>query len=137
MQPMVTITESPARRDDGSSNLTNEVSNVNILRRIQTLMPTMKVDGSAKSQIGAREQGNAWKPSYQLHDGQRWFLNIRDTGALNAYDEMIQELFAHTADGDLVQVTNDPDLYVDAPASLLSAGANREKGNDFETVARF
>jgi hypothetical protein len=39
---------------------------------------TMKADGSAKTQIGLREQGNWLEPSYQLHDGNRWFLNMRD-----------------------------------------------------------
>jgi Tol biopolymer transport system component len=73
---------------------------------------TMKADGSGKTQLGLREQGNAWKPSHQLQGGQRWFLNMRDTGVMNEYDEMIQELFAFTADGYLVQLTHDPNLWV-------------------------
>jgi len=67
---------------------------------------TMKADGSAKTQIGLREQGNWLEPSYRLHDGNRWFLNMRDTGVVNEYGEMIQELFASTAnDGVSVQLT--------------------------------
>jgi hypothetical protein len=73
---------------------------------------TMKADGSAKTQLGFREQGNAWKPSYQLHGGQRWFLNLRDTGEMDEYGWARQELFAHTVAGDLVQLTDDPDLWV-------------------------
>jgi hypothetical protein len=72
---------------------------------------TMKADGSAKTQIGTREQGNAWKPSYQLHSGKRWFLNMRDTG-VDEYGWIRQELFAVTAAGDLVQLTDDLDLWV-------------------------
>jgi hypothetical protein len=72
---------------------------------------TMKADGSAKAQIGLSEQGNWLEPSYQLHGGNRWFLNMRDTGVLNEYDVMIQELFVVTAEEDLVQVTDDPGLY--------------------------
>jgi hypothetical protein len=71
---------------------------------------TMKADGSAKAQIGLSEQGNWLEPSYQLHGGQRWFLNMRDTGVMNEYDVMIQELFV-VAEEDLVQVTDDPGLY--------------------------
>jgi Tol biopolymer transport system component len=67
---------------------------------------TMKADGSAKTQIGLREQGNWLEPSYQLHGGHRWFLNTRDTGVTN------WELFASTADGDLVPVMNHADLGI-------------------------
>jgi hypothetical protein len=73
---------------------------------------TMKADGSAKTQLGIHEQGQAWKPSYQLHGGQRWFLNLQETGEMNEYGWMIQQLFASTAAGNLVQLTDDPDLLI-------------------------
>jgi hypothetical protein len=76
---------------------------------------TMKADGSAKTQIGISEQWQTWEPSYQLHGGQRWFLTSRDTEPMDDYGWwMKQELFAHTAAGDLVQLTtDDPDLWFD------------------------
>ncbi len=67
---------------------------------------TMKADGSAKTQVGISEQGNWLEPSYQLHGGQRWYLNTRDTGGAN------WELFASTANGDSVQVINNADLGI-------------------------
>ncbi len=73
---------------------------------------TMKADGSGKTQIGISEQGNWLEPSYQLHDGQRWFLSKLDTGVMDEYGNMIQELFAFTADGVSVQLTDDPDLWI-------------------------
>jgi len=74
---------------------------------------TMKADGSAKTQVGLSEQGNWLEPSYQLHGGHRWFLNMRDTDVMNEYGEVKQELFASSAAGDPVQLTDDPDLWID------------------------
>jgi hypothetical protein len=74
---------------------------------------TMKADGSAKTQIGLSEQGRLWQPSYQLHGGHRWFLTLRDTDVIDEEDWMKQDLFALTAAGDLVRLTDDPNLWVD------------------------
>jgi len=74
---------------------------------------TMKADGSDKTQIGLSEQWEDCEPSYQLHDGQRWFLTARDIEPNDYAWWMKQELFAYTAAGDLVQLTtDDPDLLI-------------------------
>jgi hypothetical protein len=74
---------------------------------------TMKADGSAKTQIGLSEQGRPWQPSYQLHGGQRWFLTLLDTDVIDEEGWMKQDLFALTAAGDRVRLTDDPNLWVD------------------------
>lgn len=73
---------------------------------------TMLADGSGKTQVGLSEQGHTWEPSYHLHGGQRWFLTTLDTDVVDAYGELKQELFAVTAAGDQIQLSDEPDLWI-------------------------
>jgi hypothetical protein len=68
---------------------------------------TMDPDGSNSTSINV-EHG---EPSIALHDGERWFLQLREIEGESYPDGRVRhEIFAVTASGTAVQLTNDPNL---------------------------
>ncbi len=84
---------------------------------------TMNSDGSSKTAlpIGRGE------PSHLLHGGKRWFLQVRELpGESYPNGNTRTELFAVTTTGEVVQLTNQPDIEING----RRYGAFRWSSND-------
>jgi hypothetical protein len=77
----------------------------------------MKADGSGK--VGTING----EPSYQSHEGSRWFLTSMATEGMNADGTQHAELFAVDEDGNILQLTDDPDVE---PVEFVSRWAKND-----------
>ncbi len=86
---------------------------------------TMDADGANKAPLPGEVHG---EPSHALHADQRWYLEVRFiVGAFYPDGGQRRELFAVTEAGDVVQLTDQPELE---PVPSVTFGATRWTPDD-------
>ncbi len=88
---------------------------------------TMDSNGGSRTSLGI----HSGEPSFELHSGQRWYVNVRELATGETYPNGLprSELFAFNEGGAVVQLTNQPDLEVWWQGYRWTPGDNTSAGD--------